>query len=171
MITWKRSGHKTKRYDLWISTCGKFFKKSCCVDTHGRKVMAMLKNEAAAMKLIQQDEKINKIQKCIDINLSEHDGYIVSEYAGLNITYRTVPSDYDEQLKIIDNSLLYMVSKYGLYHNDVLPRNFFVLSKSITLIDFDLSTIGKPSRRTKERPQFNTCQLMREKINNRWKIQ
>ena len=170
MIKWKKTGHKTKRYDLWLSSCGKYFKKSCSINTHGKKVMAMLKNEAAAMKLIQQDEKINKIQKCIDINLSEHDGYIVSEYAGLNITHRTVPTDYDEQLKNIDDSLLYMVSKYGLYHNDVLPRNFFVLSNSITLIDFDLATIGRPSRRTKSRPQFNTCQLMREKINIRWKI-
>ena len=134
----------------------------------GQKVFNMLKTEARALQLIQHDN-LPKIQRCVDACINNRDGYIISEYAGLNITYKTVPEDYDEQLKIIDHSLKLMVDKYKLYYNDVLPRNCFVLNSALTLIDFDLSTIGKPSRRTKERPQFNTCQIIREKINDRWK--
>lgn len=168
-MEWIKTGHKQRRYNLYISKCGKYFKKTCSVSSMSQKVFNMLKTEARALQLIQHDN-LPKIQRCVDVRINDVDGYIVSEYAGLNITYKTVPKDYDEQLKIIDSSLKLMVDKYKLYHNDVLPRNCFVLNSALTLIDFDLSTVGRPSRRTKERPQFNTCQLIREKINNRWKI-
>ena len=95
---------------------------------------------------------------------------MISRYHGMNMTYKTVPADHDEQLKIIDHGLQLLVDTFKLYHNDVMPRNFFVKDNIITLIDFDLATVGRPSRRTKGRPVFNTCDTMRGVIKDKWRI-
>lgn len=162
-IDWMRTPHKTRRYDLYISKCYKYFKKSTDI------LHQPLEAEYKSLKVVKQ-LNLNKVQKLVDGKI-DYDGvsYIISEYCGINLRRSIVPSDWEEQLDTIDQSLIEL-KNVKVYHNDVQVRNIFCNDGELCLIDFDLSTHGAPSRRSKTRPEFNCCDRVRDKIINRWKI-
>lgn len=161
-IEWMTSGHKQKRYDLNISKCGRYFKKSTS------RLHKTLKTEYECLNTIRKANLV-KIQQLIagEINPSGT-SYIITKHCGRNLTRSRVPSNWREQLDIIDIQLDLLMSEYKIFHNDVQMRNIFINNGELTLIDFDLATFGKPNRRGAKRPCFLKCDLVRDKIVNRW---
>jgi hypothetical protein len=161
-IEWLPSGHKQKRYDLSISRCGHYFKKST------NRLHKTLKTELECLSVIR-DANLIKIQQLVDGDIdTAGTSYIVTEHCGRNLKRSLVPIDWREQLDIIDVQLDILMKDYKIFHNDVQMRNIFIKHDSLTLIDFDLATVGKPNRRSSKRPCFLKCDLIREKITNRW---
>ena len=163
-IKWMRTPHKTRRYDLHISTCHKYFKKST------NKLHKTLEVEYKSLQVVKQ-LKLNKVQKLVDGDI-DYTGtsYIITEYCGINLRRSLLPDDWKIQLDVIDQSLNEL-KNVKVFHNDVQVRNIFVMDSTLCLIDFDLATHGAPSRRSKARPEFNNCDRVRDKIHNRWKIE
>jgi len=61
--------------------------------------------------------------------------------AGVHLTAANMPIDWDAQI----GSIVQLLKKAGLRHNDIIPRNMMVKDGQIKLIDFSMSTIvGKP---------------------------
>ena len=162
-MNWMQTGHKQRRYDLHISTCKKYFRKST------DRLHERLKIEARCLEVVKK-LNLSKIQRLIDF---EHDANgkscLITEYCGINLRRGLLPSDWRDQLAVINDGLDEL-KKVKVFHNDVQTRNIFVLDKQLTLIDFDLGTLGKPDRRAKERPGFNTVDFVIDKITNRWKV-
>lgn len=163
-LEWIRTPHKTRRYDLYMSKCHKYFKKSTT------RLHTPLHAELKSLKIVKQ-LNLNKVQRLID-GVIDFDGtsYIITEYCGINLRRSIVPDDWKRQLDIIDESLTEL-KNVKVYHNDVQTRNIFCLDRQLCLIDFDLSTHGAPSRRSKQRPEFNCCDRVRDKIINRWRLE
>jgi len=164
-IKWINPGHKQRRYDLEMSDDWLLFKKSTT------RLHKTLENELKCLQYAK-DLKLTKIQQLvhgeIDINGVS---YIITKYCGRNITRSKVPSDWREQLDIIDQELKILTQEFKVYHNDVQSRNLFIdKSKQFTLIDFDLATFGSPNRRAVKRPGFCNCDYIRDKFINSWKI-
>ena len=163
-IEWFNPGHKQRRYDLRISSCHKYFKKST------NRLHKTLEMEFKCLTFAR-DLKLDKIQQLVDGHIDKNgESYIITEYCGHNITRSQVPSDWSNQLDIIDEQLQILIDKHKVYHNDVQVRNLFVRSKKLTLIDFDLATIGAPNRRAGKRPGFLKCDYIRDKFIDRWNI-
>ena len=162
-MKWIRTPHKTRRYDLYMSSCYQYFKKST------NKLHQPLEDEFKSLQVVKQ-LNLSKVQKLID-GYIDYDGvsYIITEYCGVNLRRSIVPPDWRDQLEMIDQSLNEL-KNVKIFHNDVQVRNIFCKDNNLCLIDFDLSTHGAPSRRSKTRPEFNCCDRVRDKITNRWKI-
>lgn len=162
-IKWIKTHHKTRRYDLFMSSCYQYFKKSTS------RLHQPLEDEFKSLQVVRQ-LNLSKVQKLIDGSI-DYDGvsYIITEYCGVNLRRSLVPGDWRVQLEVIDQSLSEL-KNVRVFHNDVQIRNIFCKDNDLCLIDFDLSTHGAPSRRSKTRPEFNCCDRVRDKIINRWKI-
>jgi len=56
--------------------------------------------------------------------------------AGVHLTAANMPDDWDEQI----GTIIQVLKKAGIRHNDIIPRNMMVKDGHITLIDFSMST-------------------------------
>lgn len=163
-INWLNPGHKQRRYDLSISSCYNYFKKST------NRLHKTLETEFKCLTYVK-DLKLDKIQQLVDGHIDKNGvSYIITEYCGRNVTRSQVPIDWASQLDVIDEQLQILIDKHKVYHNDVQVRNLFVRDNKLTLIDFDLATIGAPNRRASKRPGFLKCDYIKDKFINRWNI-
>ena len=163
-IIWMNPGHKQRRYTLRVSKDWRFFKKSTTSlhKTLGIELECLTKVKEASL---------TKIQRLVsgDIN-PRGESYIITEYCGRNITRNKVPEDWASQLDTIDSELNLLIDQYKIYHNDVQVRNLFVDTEGqLTLIDFDLASIGSPNRKAKKRPWLLNCDAIRSKF-KKWRI-
>jgi hypothetical protein len=164
-IDWKNPGHKQRRYNLNISSDAKFFKKST------DRLHKTLETELTCLQYAKE-LNLKKIQQLV-VGEIDRDGmsYIITKYCGRNITRSRVPPDWKEQLNQIDIELKLLIDNYKVYHNDVQARNCFIDNhQQLTVIDFDLATIGSPNRRASKRHGFLNCDFIRSKIQERWGI-
>lgn len=164
-ITWLNPGHKQRRYTLNVSDDRKYFKKST------KRLHQTLATEYRCL-LWARELQLTKIQQLIEgVMDTNGTSYIISKYHGRNLTRSRVPDDWREQLDIIDHELNILKTEHKVYHNDVQMRNLFIDNdNNLTLIDFDLATLGGPDRRGKKRPGFNNCDYIRDKIQTSWNI-
>lgn len=163
-MNWLLTGHKQRRYDLHISSCRKYFRKST------DRLHSKLENESRCLS-VATGLKLPKIQVLVDSNININGvSYIITEFCGINIRRNIVPDDWREQLDIIQSSVD-TLKQHKVFHNDIQSRNLFVMGKNLTLIDFDLGTIGQPDRRARSRPGFNNVDYIIDKITNRWRLE
>jgi thiamine kinase-like enzyme len=159
-VQWRLTSHRTKKFDLYVSSDGRLFKKQT------ERLHSRLEAEYNALKVVKE-LNLPHFQVLIEGNISDDISYIITEYCGVGITSRRLPKDFKDQLNTIQKGLD-TLKDHKVYHNDVLIRNILVHESKLTLIDFDMSTIGKPDRRGSKRPVFNTCQLIFDKIRVKW---
>ena len=162
-IEWINPGHKQRRYDLFLSKDQTMFKKST------PRLHAKLQIELNCLEHVRS-LKLTKIQQLVEGEINT-DGisYIITKYCGRNVTRSKIPPDWREQLDVIDKELNLLIAERKVYHNDVQTRNLFVKNGLFTIIDFDLGTIGSPSRRSSKRPGFTNCDYIREKF-QKWGV-
>tara|TARA_R110000824_G_scaffold20817_18_gene78088 strand:+ start:2970 stop:3353 length:384 start_codon:yes stop_codon:yes gene_type:complete len=115
---------------------------------------------------------LNKIQELVSGGSDVGGGfYIITKFCGLNITRRRLPTDWSEQLDEMDRQVELLRIEGQVYHNDIQVRNIFVDTEGVlTLIDFDLGSIGGPTGRAVRHPELNTCAKARDRIANRWGV-
>jgi tRNA A-37 threonylcarbamoyl transferase component Bud32 len=162
MTQWNATTHRTKKFELYINPEKTLFKKAT-----GR-LQYRLEREIRALEKAQE-LGLSNVQKLV--SHGEEDGtlFMITEYCGRGITRRLLPKDWRIQLHGIERSLD-LLKDSGVYHNDVLIRNILVDGSTMTLIDFDMATFGKPDRRGTKRPIFNTTQPVIDKIVKKWRL-
>jgi len=165
-VEWVRSWHKQRRYDLMVSTCGQYYRKS----TEKPKLHGALEREIKCLDAAKS-MGLTKIQKIVD-GVVDRSGtsYVITEHCGKNLTRSRVPLDWRQQLDIIDEELMLLQVEHSIYHNDVQMRNLFVDGSALTLLDFDLASFKDPNRRAMLRPEFLCCDRIRDKIINKWGV-
>ena len=167
-IQWERSYHRQRRYDLYVSKCHRYYKKATSLP----KKVSLLETEMTCLSFAKE-LGLNKIQELVSSGCSEDGGfYIITKFCGLNITRRKLPADWSEQLDEMDRQVDRLRVEKQVYHNDIQVRNIFVdLTGALTLIDFDLGSIGKPTGRAVRHPELNSCMKVRDRITNRWGVE
>ena len=161
-IQWHKTGHKMRKFELFISSDGKYFKKQT------NRLHSRLLAEYNALKIVKE-VNLPQFQVFIDGDITDDISYIISEYCGVSLTRGKVPANYIDQLDIIQQGLDTLIAEHKVYHNDVLVRNVLVNNDILTLMDFEMATIGGPDKRSTKRPMFNTVQPIIDKI-RRWGI-
>jgi len=166
-MEWEKTHHKQRRYDLQMSSCGKFFKKSSTNPKRHSPLEMELECLTRASEL-----NLSMIQEIVSGNIDRSgESYIITKFCGYNITKNKVPPDWRFQLNILQQQITKLQDVKEVYHNDIQVRNLFVdINSQLTLIDFDLGSIGKPSKRAQRHPDLNSCDRVLNKIVNGWKI-